>query len=227
VEDKLQDGVPDTIRDLGRAGIKMWVLTGDKEETAVNIGFSCKLLRPDMKLITLRSESEEELVAQMDGLLQVLSPFEDSRPLLQRVMEDLAQALSLTGGSEGRGESGQGDSLAAKNGTESLLNLDHVPSLPGSINKHLGLIVTGEALAVVLADPLLESRFLRLAQLCSAVIACRSSPSQKSAIVRMVKEREPRCPITLAIGDGANDVGMIQEAQVGEQNSSLFLSHGC
>jgi P-type E1-E2 ATPase len=44
IEDKLQDQVADTIDFMKRAGIKVWVLTGDKIETAINIGISCKLL---------------------------------------------------------------------------------------------------------------------------------------------------------------------------------------
>jgi len=47
IEDKLQDGVPETIHYLIEAGIKVWVLTGDKQETAVNIGYSSKLLKPN------------------------------------------------------------------------------------------------------------------------------------------------------------------------------------
>ena len=54
IEDKLQDGVPDTIADLARAGIKTWVLTGDKVETAINIGFSAKLLNHRMHIIRVR-----------------------------------------------------------------------------------------------------------------------------------------------------------------------------
>ena len=53
IEDRLQDGVPDAIALLGRAGIKLWVLTGDKVETAINIGFSCNLLDNDMQLLML------------------------------------------------------------------------------------------------------------------------------------------------------------------------------
>lgn len=49
IEDKLQDGVPDAIASLAQADIKIWVLTGDKLETAINIGFSCKLLTDDMR----------------------------------------------------------------------------------------------------------------------------------------------------------------------------------
>ena len=48
IEDKLQDGVPEAIEALRQAGIKVWVLTGDKQETAISIGLSCKLLTADM-----------------------------------------------------------------------------------------------------------------------------------------------------------------------------------
>ena len=53
IEDRLQDGVDQTIFDLARAGIKLWVLTGDKQETAINIGYSCKLLQPAMTVVKL------------------------------------------------------------------------------------------------------------------------------------------------------------------------------
>lgn len=49
IEDKLQDEVPETIHALRQAGIQVWVLTGDKVETAINIGFSAGLLDHDMK----------------------------------------------------------------------------------------------------------------------------------------------------------------------------------
>lgn len=44
IEDRLQDDVPDTIAFAKKAGVKVWVLTGDKIETAINIGMSAKLL---------------------------------------------------------------------------------------------------------------------------------------------------------------------------------------
>lgn len=49
IEDKLQDGVPETIANLAAANIKIWVLTGDKQETAINIGYSCRLLTENMR----------------------------------------------------------------------------------------------------------------------------------------------------------------------------------
>lgn len=52
IEDKLQDGVPDTIHTLQQAGIKVWVLTGDRQETAINIGMSCRLISESMNLVS-------------------------------------------------------------------------------------------------------------------------------------------------------------------------------
>lgn len=61
IEDKLQDGVPDTIANLRKAGIKIWVITGDKQETAINIGYSSKLLTSQMKVLCVNSTDESEL----------------------------------------------------------------------------------------------------------------------------------------------------------------------
>lgn len=57
IEDKLQDGVPETIAALIEAGIYIWVLTGDKQETAINIGYSCRLISHSMDLIILNEDS--------------------------------------------------------------------------------------------------------------------------------------------------------------------------
>jgi phospholipid-translocating ATPase len=59
VEDKLQNGVPECIDKLAQAGIKIWVLTGDKMETAINIGYACSLLRQGMKQITITLETAD------------------------------------------------------------------------------------------------------------------------------------------------------------------------
>lgn len=58
IEDKLQEGVPDTIKFLRQAGIKVWVLTGDKVETAINIGFSSGLLDQQMHQLMVTANDE-------------------------------------------------------------------------------------------------------------------------------------------------------------------------
>lgn len=60
IEDKLQEGVPEAIEALRQAGIKVWVLTGDKQETAISIGLSCRLLTADMHQIIINGNSENE-----------------------------------------------------------------------------------------------------------------------------------------------------------------------
>lgn len=70
IEDKLQEGVPDTIHTLQMAGIKVWVLTGDRQETAINIGMSCKLISEDMTLLIV---NEEDSAATRDNITKKLS----------------------------------------------------------------------------------------------------------------------------------------------------------
>lgn len=77
------------------------------------------------------------------------------------------------------------------------------------------LIVEGEALKHILGDGEMEELLFNVASQCDAVIACRVSPQQKALLVKLVRHNVVPEPVTLAIGDGANDVGMIQEAHVG------------
>ena len=76
------------------------------------------------------------------------------------------------------------------------------------------MIVAGETLAVIQADPELVETFIDLCQGANVVLACRVSPKQKAEIVRMMRKRDP-VKTTLAIGDGANDVNMITAANIG------------
>lgn len=72
IEDKLQDGVPDTIHTLQQAGIKIWVLTGDRQETAINIGMSCKLISEDMTLLIINEENAEATRDSLSKKLQAV-----------------------------------------------------------------------------------------------------------------------------------------------------------
>lgn len=65
VEDKLQEGVPDTITALKTAGCKVWVLTGDKEETAVNIGRACGLITGGMNIVSLNAPDRDGFHQQL------------------------------------------------------------------------------------------------------------------------------------------------------------------
>ena len=161
IEDKLQDGVPDTIHTLQEAGIKVWVLTGDRQETAINIGMSCKLISEDMTLLIINEESSAATKTSLENKLTAV-----------------------------KSHSGVG---AAELET-------------------LALVIDGKSLTYALEKDL-EEIFLELAVMCKAVICCRVSPLQKALVVKLVKRNLKA--ILLAIGDGANDVSMIQAAHVG------------
>ncbi|KAF2144222.1 uncharacterized protein K452DRAFT_223949 [Aplosporella prunicola CBS 121167] len=160
IEDKLQDGVPDTIHTLQTAGIKIWVLTGDRQETAINIGMSCKLISEDMTLLIVNEETHD---ATRDNLEKKLN--------------------------------------AIRSQADGTMELET-----------LALVIDGKSLTYALERDL-EKMFLDLAVMCKAVICCRVSPLQKALVVKLVKRHLKA--ILLAIGDGANDVSMIQAAHVG------------
>nr|XP_019046460.1 phospholipid-transporting ATPase [Kwoniella bestiolae CBS 10118]OCF25390.1 phospholipid-transporting ATPase [Kwoniella bestiolae CBS 10118] len=159
IEDKLQDGVPDAIHTLQQAGIKIWVLTGDRQETAINIGLSCRLISESMNLVIINTETATETSELLNKRL-----------------------------------------FAIKN-----------QRMGGDVEE-LALIIDGKSLTYALEKDCADV-FLELAVMCKAVICCRVSPLQKALVVKLVK-KSTDAPL-LAIGDGANDVSMIQAAHVG------------
>ena len=156
IEDKLQDGVPEAIDKLRRAKIKLWMLTGDKRETAINIGHSCRLMK-DYSTITILDEE----------------------------LGDVSQRIAAA-------------TVDLNNGNVA----------------HSVVVVDGHTLSRITDNEPLSKLFLSLAVLVDTVICCRASPSQKASLVASIRH-QVKNSITLAIGDGANDIAMIQEAHVG------------
>uniref|UniRef100_A0A8C6DRX8 Phospholipid-transporting ATPase n=1 Tax=Moschus moschiferus TaxID=68415 RepID=A0A8C6DRX8_MOSMO len=177
IEDRLQDGVPETIAKLRHAGLQIWVLTGDKQETAVNIAHACKLLDHDEEVITLNAESQEACEALLDQCLRYMQ---------SRSPQRTAGSLSV-------------------GFTRLCPHSEAIASGPS-------LVIDGRSLAYALQKNL-EDKFLFLAKQCRSVLCCRSTPLQKSMVVKLVRSKLKA--MTLAIGDGANDVSMIQVADVG------------
>lgn len=192
IEDKLQDGVPGTIADLKRAGIKVWVATGDKLETAVAIGYTTNLLTPDANLIIIRDGHHtiyEQLRDSLEG-------FFDDNSLTQT--NSLAQHETRRSTQLQRVNTGAHSLVGDDNGTR-----------PGGFS----LVIDGSALTQAFNDPETSDLLLELSVKCNTVICCRVSPLQKAQIVRLIKDNLGA--MCLAIGDGANDVSMIQAADVG------------
>ncbi|CAL9103689.1 unnamed protein product [Musa acuminata var. zebrina] len=171
IEDKLQQGVPEAIESLRQAGIRVWVLTGDKQETAISIGYSCKLLTSEMTHIVINSNSEASCRKSLEDAIAISSKFV---AISSRVQNTIIAT--------------------------------------GSARVPLALIIDGTSLVHILETEL-EEKLFKIATVCDVVLCCRVAPLQKAGVVALIKKRTE--DMTLAIGDGANDVSMIQMADVG------------
>jgi len=105
IEDKLQDGVPEAIESLRQADIKVWILTGDKQETAISIGYSCKLLTNEMTQIVINNNSKESCQRSLvEALattkkLRAASSIGTQGPLLASETSTVTLALIVDGNS--------------------------------------------------------------------------------------------------------------------------------
>ncbi|CAD8067999.1 unnamed protein product [Paramecium sonneborni] len=156
IEDKLQDDVGITMQKILNSGIKIWVLTGDKLETAINISYACNLLNDSQQKIVISADDQFEAQFKINqGLDQMKSQF---------------------------------------------------------LNRTTALIISGDSL--IHLDEKYHIKFIELAKQCHTVIACRVSPKQKQELVQLVKDNIYNI-VTMAVGDGANDVNMITAANIG------------
>ncbi|XP_072848990.2 phospholipid-transporting ATPase IC [Pogona vitticeps] len=199
IEDKLQDGVPETISKLAKADIKIWVLTGDKKETAENIGFSCELLT-DETTICYGEDISALLQTRMENQKNV------SGPNAQRMNEPFFEpgrnrALIITG-------SWLNEILLEKKKKKKKLLRLKFPKTMEEKQKQMESKRRAD-----LNKEQQQRNFVDLACECSSVICCRVTPKQKAMVVELVKKYKKA--ITLAIGDGANDVNMIKTAHIG------------
>lgn len=156
IEDKLQEGVADAIEKIRRAGIKMWMLTGDKRETAINIGYSCNLIH-DYSTVVILSAEDENISSKLTAVTQEIDR--------------------------------------------------------GNI-AHCVVVIDGGTLGNFESNPTLMSVFVELCTKTDSVICCRASPSQKALMVTHIRNTDKKL-VTLAVGDGANDIAMIQSADIG------------
>ncbi|KYO28935.1 hypothetical protein Y1Q_0009772 [Alligator mississippiensis] len=201
IEDKLQDGVPETISKLAKADIKIWVLTGDKKETAENIGFSCELLTEE----TTICYGEDVSALLQTRLENQRNRAGSNTQSSQRTTEPFFQsgrnrALIITG-------SWLNEILLEKKKKKKKLKL----KFPKTAEEKQMRIETRRRAEVNKEQQ--QRNFVDLACECRAVICCRVTPKQKAMVVELVKKYKKA--ITLAIGDGANDVNMIKTAHIG------------
>ncbi|XP_016789281.1 phospholipid-transporting ATPase IC isoform X3 [Pan troglodytes] len=202
IEDKLQDGVPETISKLAKADIKIWVLTGDKKETAENIGFACELLTEDTT-ICYGEDINSLLHARMENQRNRGGVYAKFAPPVQESFFPPGgnRALIITG-------SWLNEILLEKK-----TKRNKILKLKFPRTEEERRMRTQSKRRLEAKKEQRQKNFVDLACECSAVICCRVTPKQKAMVVDLVKRYKKA--ITLAIGDGANDVNMIKTAHIG------------
>ncbi|XP_027008475.2 phospholipid-transporting ATPase IC isoform X1 [Tachysurus fulvidraco] len=199
IEDKLQDGVPETIANLARAQIKIWVLTGDKKETAENIGYACELLTGDMN-IHYGEDVNQKLSERQANRRNETGSARAKKSQEPFFPEPGKNALIITGG-------WLNEILYEKKKKRRRLRLRRLGKRVPPTNHEDGQPMNDFEKETRQRD------FVDMACECSAVICCRVTPKQKANVVSLVKRYKKA--VTLSIGDGANDVNMIKTADIG------------
>lgn len=166
IEDKLQEFVPETITFFMKAGLKMWMLTGDKRQTAKNIAKSTGLFQDQTKILDLDTTVLKEEEINKENLLQ----------MMENVYEQVFR------------------------------HKDEDPDC------EIALVIDGIALSLAM-DPHNLPIFIKIVTKCKTAICCRATPLNKASLVELMRKKFNM--VGLAIGDGANDVTMIQKAKVG------------
>ena len=176
IEDQLQEGVSETIRDLITANVRVWMLTGDKIETAQQIALLCGIATPQDTWIDVYGDGwEEKIVSQ------------------SRLADDPRLSPGSSEGSD-------------------VVLLKKVPREGAQLTGQVLLVEGGKTIDTILASDTLRQQFLTVALKCKSVVCARVTPVQKALVTALVRQQNK---VTLAIGDGGNDVAMIQEAHVG------------
>ena len=237
VEDKLQDNVQDTIKDLRVAGIKIWVLTGDKLDTATNIGNSCNLISNDQKTFVLKILGDEdherkepflEIGIFFTEFQEYMNTLVKKYNLYDKKFNNKSANNSLKSNNNinfdnhmeiinemNKSQSEISDSMSSKLSVISYINFEAFQNLrEKNMLEPFNIIIEAPILNDLFRDEEYTENFYRIAYYANAVICCRVSPSQKSKIVKKMKEFDSGA-VTLAVGDGGNDVAMIMEANIG------------
>ena len=263
LEDKLQDNVHECIEEFRRADIKVWMITGDKLETAENIGISCRLLQDDADRFILAEKDEVCAVRIAKNINKYIKnklksanksdndDLSDDSIEAEQLSEQHAhnEEVKVISGENNRSKDSihftlstnkkksvfdhnlfesDGQSLSKKLRigekrhfikqmvNNSSLNTSLKFSKAKAVEKtdvNFEVVIEGDCLAIMLKQ---ENRqlFTKIINRAHAVLVCRSSPKQKAEVIEFAKSINPKM-VSLAIGDGGNDVSMIKTADVG------------
>ena len=209
LEDLLQEDCKSCLTDLRNAKIKLWMLTGDKKETAENIAINCGLMDPERhQIVRLQSPAVKQVKKDVMDMKKSVAQKNYVETPRNSLWNDLKK-VNHEDVEDDEATPTQEDLLTSRYSmTKEFAGVKLEPQ------KDIALLISGEALSVAMSDPSIEKEVNQIFNKAAAVIVYRSSPQEKAQIVKFVQRNNPEA-FTLAIGDGANDVNMIQTASIG------------
>lgn len=202
IEDQLQDNVDEVLSSFIETGIKVWVLTGDKTDTAKSIAFSSRLITHEFHIFEFKDRSKTGEIREqiMEFMKKTLSDKNINNNLnVNDIKGTLESNLPID---------------VDTNLEEDITNNSNQTNDISKKNKKYALVVALDELTRIMKNKELIEMFYQLAIRCNSVLCCRVTPKQKAQMVNLIRERQPHIT-TLAIGDGANDVNMITSANIG------------
>jgi phospholipid-translocating ATPase len=238
VEDQLQDEVPSTLELFIDAGVSVWLITGDKVGTAKNIAVACKLLGDrsvvdwielttdyiDKHLPPPNNEAHHHAVQKSLkdlSLSEIAKVMESAQSINTNIMLSWKQGrIKQLDGARGELihllQEVEATYPGLKYLREQLQSLTQEESLVISEKVEASIKIKMKSMALIIDEKLIdyclacfELNLLQLTRKCSSVICCRARKDQKASMVRLIKNNVPGS-VTLAVGDGANDVAMIK-----------------
>lgn len=212
IEDKLQDDVAHTIDVLRAARVKFWMLTGDKYSTALQIATACNLKSPEDRSILCSIEGSTK-----DAVGECIRVY-----LKELKSHGTAKFGSVSGADSARNSQDRRSNSSASQTQREMEAAqaadfkeygpyyDVISEEDDHFKTDVTVIIRGSTLQLALEHH--KRDFTKLCLMANTVICCRVAPSQKAELVKLVREHGK---MTLAIGDGGNDVAMIQAANIG------------
>ena len=217
VEEGVLQSTGDAVQRLVQAGVHIWVASGDESAPTQIAAINAKILDPNIRCVMLKMPKNGATASYLRRKLNI----QVKRLILNQhagVREEVEDENNVQRGSLWAGTTAMlfGNSFIGRSSL--MLNLDEplkeVPYDPENITKY-AVLVTGETFDLALKDQECKRLLCCILFLATTVLFCNMLPLQKAQVVKLIKENFRFRPVTLAIGDGNDDVAMLQEADIG------------
>ena len=180
---EIADGAPQIVQFFKNTNLKMWMVTGDSKENAMNTAINLKMISNRKQTFLISEENNKDLVI-----------------VIRNILEDIKNALKP-------------QTLLFTNSQKKNEPLPDQEKVFEDLSQHC-LIVNGESLNIIFSNSYLKSHFIFIASIIKNGIGYNLTSEHKKLLVKMIQIHFPDSPTVMAVGDGYNDIPMMQSADI-------------